>query len=139
MDGLGGLPRSVEELPSHHCINFRFASGRIHEWEFVLDGQLRKETPKAGLTFNDADLVLSAVLDGQGIAQMASYQICDLLREGGLVACLAQYAPDDRDHYLSYLRQQRLPSHIRVFIDHMTAAIRALDFRCVNDPLAAPG
>ena len=133
-----GRPRTVDELPNHRCINFRFASGRIYEWEFKVDGKLRKVAPKATLTFNDADLVLSAVLDGQGIAQMAGYQICDLLREGRLVACLAQYVPDDRGHYLCYLSRLHLPSRVRVFIDHMTTAIRALDLDCVNDALVTP-
>ena len=130
-----GLPQSIAELADHRCINFRFASGRTYEWEFKVDGQLRKATPRSALTFNDADLVLAAVMDGQGIAQLAGYQICDLLREGRLVACLAQYAPDDRGHYLCYLSRQHLPSRIRVFIDHMTSAIRALDLHCVNDLL----
>ena len=130
-----GLPQSIDELADHRCINFRFASGRTYEWEFKVDGQLRKATPRSALTFNDADLVLAAVMDGQGIAQLAGYQICDLLREGRLVACLAQYAPDDRGHYLCYLSRQHLPSRIRVFIDHMTSAIRALDLHCVNDLL----
>ena len=132
-----GMPRSIDELSSHRCINFRFASGRIYEWEFKVDGQLRKSTPKASLTFNDADLVLSAVLEGQGIAQMAGYQICDLLREGRL---LAQYMSDGRGHYLCYLNRLHLPSRARVFIDHMTTAIRALDLDCVNvnDGLMTP-
>jgi DNA-binding transcriptional LysR family regulator len=132
-----GLPRTVDDLPGHRCINFRLASGRIYEWEFKVDGQLRKAAPKASLTFNDADLVLSAVLDGQGIAQMAGYQICDHLREGRLVACLAGYGPDDRGHYLCYPGRLHLPSRVRAFIDHMTAAIRALDMDCVNDVLVA--
>ena len=132
-----GLPRAIEDLAAHRCINFRFASGRIYEWEFKVDDRLRKATPRSALTFNDADLVLAAVLDGQGIAQLAGYQICDLLREGRLVACLAQYAPDDSGHYLCYLSRQHLPSRIRVFIDHMTSAIRALDLHCVNDLLQA--
>jgi DNA-binding transcriptional LysR family regulator len=132
-----GLPRAVEELAGHRCINFRLASGRIHEWEFKVDARIRKATPRAALTFNDADLVLASVLDGQGIAQLAGYQICDLLREGKLVACLAQYAPDDRGHYLCYLSRRHLPARMRVFIDHMTGAIRALNLDCVDERLAA--
>lgn len=134
--GRHGLPRSTEELADHRCINFRFASGRIREWEFNGDGPCRKVTPRSALTFNDADLVLAAVLDGQGIAQLAGYQTCDLLREGRLVACLAQYAPDDSGHYLCYLGRRHLPSRIRVFIDHMTSAIRALDLHVVDELLA---
>ena len=74
--------------------------------------------------------MLQAVLDGQGIAQMAGYQVSGHLRAGRLVACLAQYAPDDRGHYLCYPSRQQLPGRIRVFIDYMTTAVRALDLGC---------
>ena len=46
-------------------------------WEFKVDGIVRKYTPAARMTFNDADLVLQALLRGWCIAQMAGYQICD--------------------------------------------------------------
>lgn len=127
-----GLPRQVEDLAAHDCINFRTASGRIFEWEFRVGGQVQKFLPSSTCTFNDEELVLQAVLDGQGVAQMAGYQISQHLRSGRLVACLAQYAPDDRGHYLCYLSRQQLPGRIRVFIDFMTAAIRALDLECVT-------
>lgn len=72
-----GLPATVDDLLHHQCINFRTASGRVSEWEFKVDGQQRKLLPPSKLTYNDADLVLQAVLDGHGIAQMAGYLICD--------------------------------------------------------------
>jgi DNA-binding transcriptional LysR family regulator len=128
-----GLPLSVDELEAHRCINFKLSSGRAYEWEFKVGGVLRKFAPKGGNSFNDAELVLRAVLDGEGIAQMAGYQICDLLRSGKLVACLVQYAPDDRGHYLCYLNRRHLPSRIRVFVDYMTAQIRAMDLHCATN------
>lgn len=127
-----GLPRQVEDLPGHSCINFRTASGRIFEWEFKVGGRVQKFLPSSACTFNDDELVLQAVLDGQGIAQMAGYQVSEHLRQGRLVACLAQYAPGDRGHYLCYLSRQQLPVRIRVFIDHMTTAVRALDLECAT-------
>ena len=125
-----GLPASVEQIADHRCINLRLASGRMYEWEFKVAGQPHKLLPGALYTFNDADLVLQAVLDGQGIAQMAAYQVCDLLRSGELVACLEQHAPDDRGHYLCYQSRQHLPGRMRAFIDYMAAGIRALDLSC---------
>lgn len=125
-----GLPRHVEDLAAHSCINFRTVSGRIFEWEFKVGGRVQKFLPSSSCTFNDEELVLQAVLDGQGVAQLAGYQISEHLRTGRLVACLAQYAPDDRGHYLCYLSRQQLPARIRVFIDFMTAGIRALDLQC---------
>ncbi|MDH2239995.1 LysR family transcriptional regulator [Pigmentiphaga sp. GD03639] len=142
-----GLPRDLDELAGHRCVNFRLASGRVAEWEFQAGDRLRKfmpRPPQAMLAFNDADLVLQAVLDGQGIAQMAGYQVCEHLRAGTLLACLPHHAPDDRGHYLCYLSRQHLPARMRAFIDYMTARIRALDFRIPDRPdpaesrLAAP-
>lgn len=128
-----GLPESVEDLAHHQCINFRLPSGRISEWEFSVDGQPRKFLPRAALTYNDTDLVLRAALAGEGIAQMSGYLIGDALKIGALVPCLAQYAPDDGAHYICYLSRQHLPSRMRVFIDFMTAKIRAADLPCLSD------
>jgi DNA-binding transcriptional LysR family regulator len=127
-----GLPRQVEELPVHQCVNFRTASGRISEWEFKVDGRVQKFMPSSTCTFNDDELVLQAVLDGHGIAQMPGYQVSEHLRAGRLVACLAQYAPNDRGHYLCYLSRVQLPARIRVFIDYMITAVRALDLECAT-------
>ncbi|MDM0001025.1 LysR family transcriptional regulator [Variovorax sp. J22P240] len=128
-----GLPDSVDDLAHHQCINFRYGAGRLHEWEFKVDGQVRKFQPQAKITYNDPSLVLQAVLDGHGIAQMAGYLASDGLRSGALVPCLARYAPEDRGHYICYLSRQHLPSRMRVFIDLMTARIRACNHQCLTD------
>ncbi|HEY0467607.1 MAG TPA: LysR substrate-binding domain-containing protein, partial [Polyangiaceae bacterium] len=110
----------------HGCINYRLASGKICEWEFKADGKPKKFMPQGKSSFNDPDLVLSAVLQGQGIAQLAGYQICDSLHAGQLRVCLTEYAPADRAHYLCYLSRQHLPARVRVFIDYMTIHTRAV-------------
>ena len=129
-----GLPRHVDELAAHRCINLRLASGRVREWEFKVDGQPRKLAPASLQSFNDEDLALQTVLNGQGLAQVAAYQACELLRSGDLVACLGGQAPDDRGHFLCWLSRRQLPARIRVFIDHMSTEARALDLAC---PLSA--
>lgn len=129
-----GLPSTLDDLARHECINTRSGGARVLEWEFKVDGHLRKLLPAARLTFNDTDLVLAAVLDGLGLAQMASFQVCDLIARGALVTALGRHAPDDRGHYLCYLSRQHLPSRIRVFVDFMTDAIRAQDLHCLADP-----
>jgi len=128
-----GYPQTLEELNAHRCINFRLSSGRIFEWEFKVDGQLEKYLPKGVQSFNDADLVLQAVLSGDGIAQMAGYQICDHLRAGRLKGCLVQFIPEDRGHYICYLSRRQLPTRIRAFIDFMTLRVRELNLHCPAD------
>jgi DNA-binding transcriptional LysR family regulator len=130
-----GYPGTIEELTDHRCINFRFSSGRTFEWEFRVNGQVEKFLPKGVQSFNDADLVLQAVLNGEGIAQMAGYQICEHLRAGRLKGCLTDYIPEDRGHYICYLSRRQLPVRIRVFIDFMTARIREQNLHCLKNYL----
>lgn len=125
--GKRGLPSTLEALSQHDCINLRFPGGCVSEWQFKVEGQVRKYLPAARLSFNDADLVLRAVLEGRGIAQMAGYQIRDHVARGELVTALPHHAPDHLAHYICYLCRQHLPSRIRVFIDFITEQIRALD------------
>ncbi|MEO7051569.1 MAG: LysR family transcriptional regulator [Rhodanobacter sp.] len=130
-----GLPASVGELSSHESINLRTGMGRIFEWEFKVDGKLQRFLPQARLTYNDPQLVLQAVLDGKGIAQMPGYLICDSLVSGALIPCLLQHAPDDRGHYICYQSRQHMPTRMRVFIDFMTKEIRAADLQCATSLL----
>jgi DNA-binding transcriptional LysR family regulator len=119
-----GLPHTLEELARHRSVHLRLPSGRICDWEFKVDGRMQRLLPPARNTFNDDDLALQAVLDGQGLGQLAGYQVGELLRAGQLVSCLEQYAPDDSGHYVCFFSRRQLPSRIRVFIDHMTLQIR---------------
>ncbi len=127
---LHGLPTSIEDLSLHACINQRMPSGRLQTWDFKVDGIARSLTPASAIVVNDPSLAMQAVLEGQGLAQLAAYQVCDALRAGLAVTCLNGLAPDDRGHYLCYLTRQQLPKRIRVFIDFMTTGIRALDLDC---------
>ncbi|RQZ20919.1 LysR family transcriptional regulator [Burkholderia sp. Bp9031] len=122
-----GLPTTLDELRQHDCINTRAATGRVINWEFETAGQIRKYLPTSKLTFNDADLVLKAVLDGRGIAQMPAHQIWGYVRRNELVMTLTQHVATNRGHYICYLSRQHLPTRVRVFVDFMTEHVRALD------------
>ncbi|WNH53620.1 LysR family transcriptional regulator [Stenotrophomonas oahuensis] len=127
-----GLPERVEELGAHACISQRQANGRLQPWEFRVDGRALAVEPDATLVFNDADLALQAVMQGQGLAQLPNYQVRAALDAGELVRCLDRYAADDRGHYLCYLSRRQLPKRIRAFIDFITAEVRALDLDVVT-------
>jgi DNA-binding transcriptional LysR family regulator len=130
-----GLPRTLDELAHHRCVHVRLPSGRINDWEFKIDGRMQRLLPPARNTFNDDDVTLQ---DGQGLAQLAGYQVGEPLRAGQLVSCLDEYAPDDRGHYVCFVSRRQLPSRIRVFIDHMTLHIRTLHSQPLEGlPIAA--
>jgi DNA-binding transcriptional LysR family regulator len=132
-----GLPASVEDIASHICVNQRLSGGRLRNWSFKVDGRACSIAPQARLAFNDPELVLRAVLDGEGLAQLAAYQVCDALRAGSLVVCLEEFSPDDGGHYLCYLSRRQLPKRIRAFVDFMTTQVRALDLDCSGFPQRA--
>ena len=127
-----GLPHSIDEVAAHSCVNQRLANGRLQSWDFKIDGQMRSITPDGAIVVNDPSLAMRAVLDGQGLAQLPAYQASEALRNGELVACLEQVAPDDRGHYLCYLSRRQLPKRIRAFIDFVTTSIRALDLCSID-------
>ncbi|CAB3768920.1 LysR family transcriptional regulator [Paraburkholderia humisilvae] len=132
-----GLPCDIDGLAAHRCINFRMASGRVKEWEFKVGGLPYRRLPVARHTFNDPDLIVQAVLDGHGVAQLPAYQVCNLIEQGQLVSCLSQYAPDDGGHYICYLSRKHLPARIRVFVDYMIEHTRKLDLDCLTRMPAA--
>jgi DNA-binding transcriptional LysR family regulator len=134
-----GLPTSVDELKAHACINRRLPNGRLRSWDFQIDGRAHCVMPQGDIVLNDDDLMLQALLDGQGLAQMPGFQVCDALRKGTLVTCLGQFAPDDRGHYLCYLSRRQLPKRIRAFIDFITTQIRGLNLDCATEMIHACG
>ncbi len=125
-----GLPSTLEDLSQHDCVSLRLSSGRGFEWEFKVEGHLRKYLPRSRFTFNDADLVLKAVLEGRGIAQLPMHLVSDHIARNELVMVLARHMPNDRGHYICFPSRQHLPTRIRVFVDFMTEQIRALDLNC---------
>ncbi len=127
-----GMPESVDDLAHHACISQRQPNGRLQPWEFRVEGRPQALEPASTLVFNDADLVLQAVLQGQGVAQLPSYQVRAALDAGVVVSCLDRYAADDRAHYLCYLSRRQLPKRVRAFIDFITSAVRALDVDVVT-------
>lgn len=128
-----GAPKAIDDLRHHDCINLRFPSGRLSDWEFKVDGGVQRYAPNAKLIFNDADLVLRAVIEGHGIAQLGAYQVRDYLVEDKLITLLGRHVPEDRGHYICYVSRQHLPIRSRVFIDFMIEEIRALEFLCLEE------
>ncbi len=127
-----GLPDTVAALSAHTCISLRQPNGRLQPWEFRMDGQPLSVEPAAALVFNDADLALQAMLQGQGVAQLPNYLVRAALDAGLAVSGLHRYAADDRGHYLCYLSRRQLPKRIRAFIDFITTEVRALDLDVVT-------
>lgn len=120
-----GFPETPDDLVNHKAVNFRLWNGELLEWQFNVDGSPRQYLAAGALTFNDVDLVLQAVLNGAGMAQLPACQVAEYVRSNRLVIALSKYAPQDAGHYFCYERRQNLPAHVQAFMAFITDEFRA--------------
>jgi DNA-binding transcriptional LysR family regulator len=104
-------------LIQHHCIRFRFASGRLFKWEFE-QGDTRIDIDVQGrLTLGNQNLMTRAALDGVGLGFVFEDLVLEHVSAGRLVRVLSDWCPSFPGFFLYYPRQRRMPSALRAFID----------------------
>lgn len=120
-----GRPATPADLAAHRCIGRRLSSGRLREWEFRDRGRAQRQRVNAWHVVNDDDLVVAAMRDGMGLGQVPGHLVRDLIGAGALKRCLDDRAPEVSGYELCYAPNARMPSRMRVFIDHVTTQLRA--------------
>jgi DNA-binding transcriptional LysR family regulator len=109
------LPR---DLHGHNCIRYRVPwDGSIQPWIFNKGRQQTEITVEGSLTVNDLDLLMSAVLDGVGIAYVAQPMAAPYLAQGQLVALLEDWSSTVPGVFLYYPSRRQMPVPLRVFVD----------------------
>lgn len=111
------IPTTPQELASHRCINYRFAtSGGLYPWEFEKEGRSFQVRVDGSLVFNDGDLILAAALAGQGIGYLYEDQIADPVAEGRLIRVLAEWCPTFPGYYLYHPNRRQTPPALAALI-----------------------
>lgn len=112
-----GTPQRPEDLMTHRCFNFSFASP-WNKWVFVQDG-LGLTTPvKPRGSFTQGELLRDLAKSGAGIVRLADFHIGKDIQDGSLVLLLDQYKTEIREPiYLLYSDRKHLSPRIRVFIE----------------------
>ncbi|WP_193087155.1 LysR family transcriptional regulator [Advenella sp. FME57] len=119
-----GAPTSIEDLDRHKTIGFRLEdSGKIHDWEFFLNGSFYKHKILPHQIFNDPELVAQAARAGSGLAQIANYQADSLIAQGDLIAVLTQHIAEGRGHYICYSSRKQMPLRVKLFIDYLQSKL----------------
>jgi len=117
------VPLTPYDLAEHRCINYRLATaGGLYPWEFEQAGRALQVRVDGPLVFNDSDLILDAVLAGQGIAQLFEDQITDHVAAGRLTRVLAMWRWTAPGYYLYYTSRRQTPPA-------QAALVEALRFR----------
>ena len=121
---IGQLPDS--SLMARELTPFRLvvcARGpSLDEWRFVREGRVHDARVSCRLRVNDAKALLSAALDGFGVAMIDQDLARDALASGRLVRMLPGYDVPARPMHLVYLGDRRQTPKLRSFIN---AAVQA--------------
>ncbi|WP_066823221.1 LysR family transcriptional regulator [Sphingomonas mali] len=107
-------PRDLIGLP---CVRYRFERGDDYHWEFERAGEELEIAVDGPFTTNEHELMLSAALDGIGLAFVFEEMVVDLVAAGRLERVLGDWCPYWPGLYLYYPSRRQMPSPLRAFID----------------------
>ncbi|ORM60035.1 LysR family transcriptional regulator [Pantoea rodasii] len=105
-------PLTPHDLTSHNCANLRLSThGGLFAWEFEKDGQELKVQVSGQMIFNTSPQLLSAALEGYGLAYAPEDVVQKYIGEGKLIPVLEDWSPTFPGYHLYYpSRRQALPA-----------------------------
>lgn len=120
-----GVPRHPAELERHDCLVLRNPAGTLIDlWEFQRDEEKLSVTVNGWLSSNARDVVLDAVLAGEGVGRFAQSTTRAHLEAGRLVPVLLEWEVlGGPPINLLYRPNHRRTPRVRVFIDFVTALL----------------
>ncbi|WP_244847073.1 LysR family transcriptional regulator [Caballeronia sp. SL2Y3] len=113
-----GEPQTLDDLDRHLAVGYVLnKSGRVRNWEFLVNGETRAVALKYKIAVNDADSYVACGLSGLGLIQSSSYTLDPHLKSGALRRVLADYPAQPRVVSVLYAANRHQPRRVRVFID----------------------
>lgn len=109
-------PRAPRELAGHQCILRRFPDGAMQQWEFQRR-TAKVQLPAPRIVVNDAQIAVTACVEGGGLAYLHERYVERELAAGQLVRVLQAWSPGIGPPCLYFARQRVLPAALRAFID----------------------
>lgn len=118
-DYFSEMPRPLvpSDLLQHRCIRARMASGRLYRWEFERRGEAMLIDAPGSLTLDASDLMLTAVLEGAGLAYISEAAIADHVAAGRLITVLEDWSPPYPGLSLYFAQRRQMPARLRALID----------------------
>jgi DNA-binding transcriptional LysR family regulator len=120
-----GTPQDVADLADHDCVVYVRPDGSIGPWSFAAAGGIieRRAVPHRFVA-NDAEAQLAAVLNGLGVAQLATWLAEDGLRSSQLVEVLAGFSTDGLPLQVIWPRARQLTPKIDALLQMFDAELR---------------
>lgn len=124
-----GMPRHPQDLRQHRCMLFRNPAGTVLDlWQFQRGNETASVAVDGWLLSDHRDVVLDAVVAGEGVARLSDLTIRTHLQRGQLVPALLDWQMQDSPPInLLYRPNHRRITRVRLFIDFVTALFRQLE------------
>lgn len=94
-------PRAPRESGGHQCILRRFPDGAMQQWEFQRR-PAKVQLPAPRIVVNDAQIAVTACVEGAGLAYLHERYVDGELAAGRLVRVLEAWSPGIGPPYLYY-------------------------------------
>ena len=123
-----GEPHHPEQLSDHNCLVYKGTRG-VQPWYFQGTGnpQAQRYSVKGNLHSNNAESLVEAALQGQGIVLFPTWLLFDALRDGGLTPILETYealgeATREGIHFI-YPENRLRSQKVAAFLEHLFTEI----------------
>lgn len=117
-----GTPKHPNEIGHHRVIHMRNpATGAPFAWEFVRGRKAIPVEPRGQLIVNASGNLISAAVQGQGVAQLIELYVRELLAAGELVQVLPDWADETYPLYAYHHAAQLMSAKVRAFLDFVVA------------------
>lgn len=111
-----GVPSDPSKLADHYAVKYASpSSGRVEDWEWIENGQIRTFQMRGRVTVNSAEAYIACCLAGLGLIQIPAYDVRHHLDSGELVEIMPDHRATPMPMTLLYLHRQQLSRRLRVF------------------------
>jgi DNA-binding transcriptional LysR family regulator len=113
-------PMVPDDLRTHDCIRQREDwDGAVHPWQFEKAGERVEIAVDGHFVINDTQLVLSAAVEGIGIAYLGEPLVRPHIADGRLVRVLEDWCMQRQGVFLYHPSRRQIPAPLRAFLDFM--------------------
>jgi DNA-binding transcriptional LysR family regulator len=135
-----GRPQTPADLHAHNCIRYRLPGGVLIPWVFVVQGKtVEFDVEGSVVVINDPELVISAALEGVGVAYLYEEYAASLVAEGRLVNLLERSVlPITDGFFLFYPSRRQNSAALRALIEFLRMELRKQQASFVDVPRSRP-
>ncbi|KRA19211.1 LysR family transcriptional regulator [Pseudomonas synxantha] len=119
-----GRPQVVADLEQHECLLYRFATtGKLMDWTLSANPAFIQLRLPGVMILNNMEAILSAAIDGHGIAFVPDFLAREALAQGRLESELDDQCSDQGQFWALWPSSRHLSPKIRVFVDFVAGRL----------------